>query len=251
VLFTLDKKVYSQLRGQIKMKLLTAPKSNPKIAKNIDIGVMTTGLSLAPYNTSGKQVCPMATDGCAAACLFYAGRGQMTSVQQARIKKTQMFFKERELFMEMVAKELMSASRKAEKLSLSLGVRMNILSDIVWERIPLKYKGKSYENVMELLPHAKFYDYTKRYNRKDLPDNYSLTFSLAENNDEHAKKALANGMNVAVVFRNENFPKKFMGVPVINGDEHDFRPIDPKPCIVGLKAKGKAKKDTTGFVREV
>jgi hypothetical protein len=36
---------------------------------------------------------------------------------------------------------------------------------------------------------------------------------------------------------------------VIDGDEHDYRPADDKGVIVGLRAKGKAIKDKSGFVR--
>jgi hypothetical protein len=63
--------------------------------------------------------------------------------------------------------------------------------------------------------------------------------------------ALANGANVAVVFRTSKYPEKFLGVPVVDGDENDLRFLDPKNVVVGLYAKGKARKDTSGFVREV
>jgi hypothetical protein len=38
-------------------------------------------------------------------------------------------------------------------------------------------------------------------------------------------------------------------MPVFNGDESDLRFLDPKGSIIGLYAKGKAKKDNTGFVK--
>jgi hypothetical protein len=101
---------------------------------------------------------------------------------------------------------------------------------------------------MEMFPSVQFYDYTKLANRKALPANYHLTFSLAENNEVQAFAALANGLNVAAVFR--KVPAVFMGAAVVDGDETDLRFLDPKGVIVGLKAKGKAKRDTTGFVKE-
>jgi hypothetical protein len=81
-----------------------------------------------------------------------------------------------------------------------------------------------------------------------LPDNYHLTYSY----DEHTTMGdmnfiLSLGGNVAVVFR-EEIPAEFMGGKVISGMEHDFRFRDPKGSIVGLVARGRAKKDTTGFV---
>ncbi len=58
---------------------------------------------------------------------------------------------------------------------------------------------------------------------------------------------MENGNNIAVVFR-KSLPKTFKGFKVINGDNHDLRFVDGSGVIVGLTAKGKAKKDTTGFV---
>jgi hypothetical protein len=117
---------------------------------------------------------------------------------------------------------------------------------------------------MEVFPHVDFYDYTKIANRKNLPANYSLTFSLAEDNDVNAIKAYKNGLNIAVVFdtkRTKRLPERFIltadkpafssSIPinVIDGDEHDYRPADPKGVIVGLRAKGDAIGDMSGFVR--
>jgi hypothetical protein len=102
-----------------------------------------------------------------------------------------------------------------------------------------------------MYPGLQFYDYTKRHNRKNLPENYTLVYSLGEDNDLMAKTALSNGANVAVVFRNRNYPKDYLNVPVVDGDQNDLRFLDPKNVVVGLYAKGRAKKDTSGFVREI
>jgi hypothetical protein len=98
-----------------------------------------------------------------------------------------------------------------------------------------------------MFPEVQFYDYTKINNRKvSHIKNYHLTFSKADGNDMDTRLAISNGMNVAVVFK--SVPETYLGRPVINGDETDLRFLDPRGVIVGLKAKGKAKKDTTGFV---
>jgi len=76
--------------------------------------------------------------------------------------------------------------------------------------------------------------------------NYHLTFSQADGNIEDVIKAKEAGMNIATVFR--TVPESHLGRTVVNGDETDLRFLDPKNVIVGLKAKGKAKKDTSGFV---
>jgi hypothetical protein len=86
---------------------------------------------------------------------------------------------------------------------------------------------------------------------KNIP-NYQLTFSAADGNDADVYRAIAEGLNVAVVFgikKTEAMPETFLGLPVFNGDESDLRFLDPKGVVVGLYAKGKAKKDTTGFVK--
>lgn len=138
------------------------------------------------------------------------------------------------------------------------GVRLNATSDIPWESVSFVWRGKQFANVMQAFPRVQFYDYTKRANRRNLPSNYHLTFSLAEDNDAQAEKALQNGMNVAAVFnvvRNHDLPKSYaIGqylVPIIDGDVHDYRPADDRFAIVGLRAKGAARHDASGFVRSV
>jgi hypothetical protein len=53
-------------------------------------------------------------------------------------------------------------------------------------------------------------------------------------------------MRIATVFR--IMPSEFLGRQVINGDDHDARFIEDKNLVIGLKAKGKARQDKTGFV---
>jgi hypothetical protein len=103
-------------------------------------------------------------------------------------------------------------------------------------------------NVLEL-PNILFYDYTKNPNhiKKYINSNYKLTFSRSECNEATAIDVLNDGGNVAVVFSNE-LPTEWNGYRVINGDETDLRYFDPINVVVGLKAKGDAKKDKSGFV---
>ena len=101
--------------------------------------------------------------------------------------------------------------------------------------------------MFQLFPDVQFYDYTKILNRKvQAYPNYHLTFSRAESNDRDVAKAIAAGMNVAVVF--DEMPKRYMGKRVVNADTDDLRFLDPKGVVLGLTAKGRAKKDTSGFV---
>ncbi len=228
-------------------KLLSHFDSNPKVAKNTALGWGTAVLHLAPASMSGFQVCSRRSPGCEAACLHFAGGAHYQSRKdQSRIAKTQRFFKDREAFMAQLFKEIEAHVRKMDRMGLRPAVRLNATSDIPWERV--KHQGK---NLMDHLPNVLWYDYTAIPNRQ-VPDNYHLTFSLKENNESEARAALDMGLNLAVVFFDGNLPETFWGLPVVNGDETDFRPGDPSSCIVGLKAKGvKGKADQTGFVQPI
>lgn len=227
------------------MKLLNID-ANAKTVKGQGRGYMTAILYLAPADESGYEVCPMASKGCRKACLNKAGMGAFSNVQAARIAKTKWYFEDRPAFMAQLVTEVRAFIRKAIKLGLIPVVRLNGTSDIPWERVPVEGQP----NIMSLFPTVQFYDYTKRSNRRDLPANYHLTFSLAEDNDSRASAAARNGANIAVVFRNDKFPATYMGMPVVDGDADDLRFLDGRGVVVGLKAKGPAKKDISGFVRD-
>jgi hypothetical protein len=218
------------------MKLLTT--SNPKIIKGEKLAIRTAMLSLAPHKTSGYNVCPKASEGCTKYCLFGQGRGQMTSVQQSRIKKTKWLKENPDAFKTQLEKEIRNFVKLAHRQNLKPAIRLNGYSDI--PSLGIEFA--------KLFPEVTFYDYTKLIGtlRKELPSNYHLTFSRSESNEAECKEAIALGFNVAVLF--ENRPKTFWGLPVIDGDETDARFLDPKGVIVGLSPKGSVKKDTSGFV---
>ena len=227
------------------MKLLST--ANPKIQKGTKLGYLSFILHLAPATLSGKETCPKRTAGCTAACLNTAGRGGMfrkgentNIIQQARIRKTRMFFEVRDAFMAALEADIKLGIRQAAKLGLTPVFRLNGTSDLAWE----KY------GIIEKFPQVQFYDYTNVLGRKIAHlQNYHLTFSAADGNDADVAKAVSAGMNVAAVF--DKLPSEYMGREVINADEHDLRFLDPKGVIAGLKAKGRAKKDTSGFVRRM
>jgi hypothetical protein len=253
-----------------RFKLLTV--GNPKIEKSVAFGYLTAVLHFAPAKLSGFEVCAGRTDGCTRACLNTAGRGgiarggmltydtiangtRTNAIQLARVRKTRLYFEDRTAFMALLVKEIRRFELMARELGLKPAIRLNGTSDIPWERVKTPMGNA---NIMVSFPDVRFYDYTKRANRHSLPANYSLTFSLADGNDAQAIAALSNGMNVAAVFRavpktyapyqdKANGPVIFY--PVANGDMHDLRFLDPAGHIVGLKAKGNAKRDTSGFVR--
>jgi hypothetical protein len=230
------------------MKLLSV--GNPKILKGMKQGYMTYILHLAPADVSGYNTCPKATAGCKAACLNTAGRGGMFKrgestnvIQEARKRKTRFFFEDRENFLATLKDDIRKAIRQSEKKGLIPVFRLNGTSDISWE----KY------GVIQEFPNVQFYDYTKILGRKvNGLANYHLTFSAADGNDLDVLRAIKEGYNIATVFgikKNSPMPETYNGVPVFNGDDSDLRFLDPKGVVVGLYAKGKAKKDTSGFVK--
>jgi hypothetical protein len=228
-------------------KLLST--ANPKIQKGTKLGYLSFILHLAPADLSGKNTCPKATAGCKSACLNTAGRGGMfkrgettNMIQKARIRKTNYFFEARDYFMQDLYEDIQKGIKLATKLGLTPVFRLNGTSDLSWEKYTIHDK-----NIFELFPTVQFYDYTKVLGRKvkHIP-NYFLIFSKADGNDSDVAEAILQGMNVAAVF--DQLPTEHMGRPVINADEHDLRFLDAKGVIAGLKAKGRAKKDYSGFV---
>jgi hypothetical protein len=226
---------------------VTPAKSNAKTAKTSE-QVESVILHLAPSDLSGRDVCPFASAGCRAACLNTAGRGTMDSVQSARLRKTNLLFDNKTEFWRLLVDDLARLEKRAEKKGLPAVARLNGTSDLPWERMREPNSGLT---VFEMFPNVTFYDYTKVPNRRNLPSNYHLTFSLSEDNEKLAKAELADGINVAVVFESSDYPSRFMGHPVIDGSGSDLRYLDPTGHVVALCAKGKAKQDESGFVREV
>jgi hypothetical protein len=221
------------------MTLLSVSQDS-KTLKNLKKGYLTGILYMAPNTIGGPNVCPMASRGCIEACLYTAGRAKVfNTIQKARIKRKQLFFEDRALFTHMLAKEIHALKRKADTMNLSPTVRLNGTSDLY----PSEYRDLMYE-----FSDIPFYDYTKVHTRfaRNLPPNYSLTFSRSESNGDVCVDLLHQGHNVAVVF--DKLPTYWHDFVVINGDEYDARFLDPKGVIVGLTAKGDAKTDCSGFV---
>jgi hypothetical protein len=240
------------------MKLLST--GNPKVLKGMSQGYNTYILHLAPANLSGYETCAKRTLGCTEACLNLAGRGGMFKrgentnvIQQARIRKTKSFFENRVEFMATLVKDIELAIKQSKKMELVPVFRLNGTSDLSWEKYEVVRNGQLFRNIFTAFPEVQFYDYTKVLGRKVKEySNYQLTFSAADGNDSDVLKAMNEGLNVAVVFgikKTLPMPVDYLSRPVFNGDESDLRFLDPKGVIVGLYAKGKAKKDTTGFVK--
>jgi hypothetical protein len=223
--------------------------NNSKTVKG-DEEYLTAIMYMAPYKLSGVgNLCSMAELAkCHEPCLNLSGRGIFNNVQKARIRKSKWYFEDRKSFMDQLYKDVERFKKFCEKNDVMPAVRLNGTSDVRWELI----KDDEGKCIFERFPDITFYDYTKIYNRKVTKyKNYHLTWSYSEANPKYQvyfKEAKKAKMNIAVVFRDDKFPRKFLNWKVINGDADDLRFLDPKNSIVGLKAKGPAKKDTSGFV---
>jgi len=219
---------------------LLAIGGDAKTKKGQKEGFLTAILYLVPYGQLGtKNLCPSASKGCGASCLFKSGMGVFSNVMKARLKKTLFFQDDEQGFIETIKEDIRKATYWTQSKGYKLAVRLNGTSDVAFERF----------DIFESFPRLRFYDYTKQFFRlnRNLPSNYHLTFSQSEENQDQAKQLAKQGENVAVVFRHK-LPSRYYGRQVIDGDKNDLRFLDPKKSIVGLLAKGSAKHDQSGFV---
>ena len=232
------------------MKLLTV-NGNPKIMKGDKLSdkYLSAIMHLSPINT---RICPYQDIAkCKEACLNTAGRGGIfkkgestNNIQEARKRKTDLYLNDRDTFMSLLVKDIQAFVRKCERLGKMPCVRLNGTSDIQWELIPID----NYANIFEMFSDVQFYDYTKIPTRKvSHIKNYHLTWSYSEANDKYARLFEQVPYNKAVVFHG-GLPSMFKGMRVIDGDTTDMRFLDKQNRVVGLKAKGLARKDTSGFV---
>lgn len=226
------------------MRLLSVD-ADPETTRGRCRNVLTGILYLAPAEEAGiGNVCPKASPGCRAACLYTAGRAGFTpSIVEARIRKTRELFADREKFFDTLSRDIRNLRIKAVRQGLLPAVRLNGTFDLPWLA----------HEMAERHPETQLYDYTKIPRPWErVRENYDLTFSLSELNREDAKMALNHGIRVAVVFdtkKGQPLPKRWEGIPVIDGNLYDARFLDPKDVVVGLRAKGKAIRSVSGFVQ--
>jgi len=222
--------------------LLTSGNMKIKKSDSAGLGYLTKILHFAPGKLSGYNVCDWASSGCLRGCLNKSGRGYCGPIQKARIRRTKLFFEDRETFRVKLYWEIAKHVKRCIRLGVKPAVRLNGTSDIPWE----DYVHTS--DMFDGFPQVMFYDYTKRVRRvlHNQRSNYHLTFSRTEDNEYDCLTVLRKGFNVAVVFRGD-MPKKWKRFKVFNGEETDLRFLDPRG-VCGLKAKGKAIYDTSGFV---
>jgi len=251
--------------------------ANAKTVKGQAQGYMTAILYLAPHKAASMgNVCPMAEQaGCIEGCLNTAGRGGIAkgnaiiatdsgnipdnTIQRARIARTELYFNDRPQFMAKLRDEIDAFIRKAERKGLTPVVRLNGTSDIQWEvKHSVVNAGITYTSIFAAFPDVQFYDYTKiakRFRTTASISNYHLSLSYSEANVQYSTNAIDAHLNagapLVVVVRNQKEKETIAaeyGQTVIDGDETDLRFTDPAGALILLKAKGKARKDSSGFV---
>jgi hypothetical protein len=228
----------------VAVPLLTDPSGNVKTAKTKERKAYI--LHLSPANVGGVgNVCKYSTKGCRAACLNTAGKGAFDYVQRARIWRTQFLNDNPVEFLFIISQEIQAAVKKhggEEKIA----VRLNGTSDLRWELIA--------PWLMDRFPGVQFYDYTKwpTAKREILPANYHLTYSVSER-DAKQGDTWVDDLRVAVVVvdvpKSQDFPERYRGLTVVDGDKTDARWLDEAGSVVLLRPKGRARKETSGFVR--
>lgn len=223
-------------------KLLVDGDGNSKMRKNgKDHFIKSYGLNLAPHKFSGvMNTCENATPDCIAACLDDSGmRSVFESIHVGKVAKTILLAKHPLWFIDQLENEL---STLVENQTDDIAIRLNIYSDIAWEKF----------GFMQKYPTIQFYDYTKNSKRiGDILPNYHTTFSRSGHNERKCLYHLSKGKNVAVVFANSTgkgmraieLPKTYKGFEVIDGDKTDLRYLDPRGVVVGLRLKTHSIKD--------
>ena len=236
----------TQTKKDLGLNYLGSVSKTTKHIKSIEYNELVYTIYLAPADSSGYEVCPLRNTECTDLCLNESGMNRMNMndelINRSRIKKTQLFFENREYFVKWMVYEIELTKLKAEKLGMSFSVRINNTSDINPLSFYLDVDGKKL-NVLDLFPDVQFYDYTKVPNRMKLMmlyPNYDLTFSYDGHNKETCLRMLENNVRVAVVF--DKLPGELWGYKVIDGDLYDMRYRDEKNVIIGLKFKRVRKK---------
>lgn len=227
---------------------------NYKLAKDV-VGeeIEIAGIALLPHSMSGvgKTLCPHSVPSCRATCLA-TGAGwnaaRPSATMKPRLARARALAKDPVAFAASLLHEVKLWSKRVRDEGVTPALRLNVYSDIPWEVIAPGL-------VEELATHVRLYDYTKIPGRRLQATalGYDLTLSYSgPAHARHAQRELAEGGKVAVVFHTPGrpdsgwqapLPLSMDGYPVIDGDLHDARFLDPGGSVIGLRFKQMANRD--------
>lgn len=232
-------------RGRVRSVLTL---SSAKTDKGASYGIGTAILYMTPAKVEGDSanLCPWSSRGCRKGCLVGAGRGRFSSVRAARLARRRWFLSDPDGFLDQLARELAAHVRRCERRGLRPALRLNGTSDVDWQTLAFRGVGLL-DWIRGAHPGVTLYEYTKDPRRAGA----GVVFSRHENNDAATRRAVARGQSVAVVFaarRGEPLPATWAGGPVVDGDLHDATFLHAPGSILGLRAKGPAIGDRSGFV---
>lgn len=226
-----------------------------KAVKAQEYGYLNAIHYMSPHEIAGVgNLCPWATPSCKRICLgYHSGQASMVAnsadtnsknnVRRSRDTKARQYMLERRRYMAEVVRQAARVIRKASEKGFLAALRFNGSTDLVGEAV----------NLAHTFPTVKVNEYTKSFKFAmanalgEHPSNLRVCFSRTEENEDDAIKILENGGLVSVVFA-KTLPRTWGGFPVVDGDRHDLLHLWPRGVVIGLKAKGSARGDTSGFV---
>jgi hypothetical protein len=239
------------------------------------------GIGLPERITSKFTWCQGSSQECRDSCLVFAGQNAATRYNTYRkVAQTMALLNQPVAFMRMLIMSIEQwmggcdfYKRAHKAMELSPFIRMNVLSDIPWERLAPWFFDHFANAAGENGKALRFYDYTKVPGRRGMPGfprNYDLTFSISgeESNEQYAIEEIERyDSRIAVVFlayrRDDGewqtylakgeeahakipLPKRFQIGPhnlaVVDGDLSDVRPHNPGRTCVGLRWKSPSSK---------
>ncbi|MBW2673877.1 MAG: hypothetical protein JRD89_10760 [Deltaproteobacteria bacterium] len=199
-------------------------------------------LSRKQLPLTGMGLCVGSSTACRSTCLLYSGLNPIADSQvPIKLARTEALLKEPVAWLRMLVAAVQWHVDWCARRSLEPYLRPNLLSDIPWERV-----------CPELVAHlqqVRWYDYTKVSGREYDPERYDMTFSFNGQNERACVRELSRGIRCAVVFwlphpcTRHRQPcdsvteLSFLGQPVLDGDLHDLRPLDPQGSVIGLSYK--------------
>jgi hypothetical protein len=234
-----------------------------KTEKSVKLGL--ADISLVLYLKPGV-FCPKATEACLAGCLGdTSGHLAMPNgnAQRAMLRRSKWYLEDRQAFQDALIAEacdIVRSWKRSNSRTPKVLVRLNGTSDLPWDATRLDLRRALHGDA-----DLRFYEYTKKWElhrrftldaaEKEHAARFACVHVLSrhENTKEwEVLDACQRGYTVAVVFSTkagQALPETYLDLPVIDGDLHDDRTVDPVGCIVGLRAKGAMRKGSAMVVQ--